>query len=282
MNPTFDEIVFRYYFVWMEPRLNKILASLETLDDHWKKDLSSQRLWRVHSDAVSIRLLKDWMPDSNVQCILKSDLFDEALSEGLYPFLYSKGNNVICIDISMSILRDARARYQHLRAVAADVRCLPIHDRIFDVIISNSTLDHFESQDEIVFSLRELHRVLRPNGLLLITLDNPFNPMVSIRNSLPFNLLRRMWLVPYYVGATFGPSRLRSVLDDIGFEVKEITAVMHCPRFFAITIARILNNREKYGLKKRFLSFLMSFESLSRSPLRLLTGHFLAPRAIKR
>jgi len=262
--------------------LKKQLAYLDTLNENWKKTLSSQRFWRAHSDAVNIRLLADWMPDSNAQSILKTDLFDEAFSEGLYPFLDCNGSTVICIDISRSILTDARARYNDLRVIECDVRRLPFADRTFDVIVSNSTLDHFETHDEIVSSLYELHRVLRTNGLLLLTLDNPVNPIVSIRNSLPFDLLNRLGLVPYYVGATFGPSRTKSILEHIGFGVKDVTAIMHCPRIFAVAITRILNYYRKNDMQRRFLSCLMPFEFLSRLPTRFLTGYFVAVRAIKR
>jgi SAM-dependent methyltransferase len=262
--------------------LKKQSAYLETVNKNLKKTLSSQRFWRAHSDTVNIRLLADWMPDSNAQSILKTDLFDEAFSEGLYPFLDSQSKTVICIDISRSILKDARARYNDLRVIEGDVRRLPFADRTFDVVVSNSTLDHFETHDEIVSSLYELHRVLRTNGLLLLTLDNPVNPIVSIRNSLPFKLVYRLGLVPYYVGATFGPGRTRRILEHIGFEVKDVTAIMHCPRILAVAMTRILNNYGKNDMQRRFLSFLMSFEFLSRLPTRFLTGYFVAVRAIKR
>ena len=84
-----------------------------------------------------------------------------------------------------------------------------------------STLDHFRSHSEIVTSLRELLRVLRPGGQLLLTLDNPANPLVGLRNALPFGLLHRLRIVPYYVGATCGPRGLRRLLPQVGFEVLE-------------------------------------------------------------
>mgnify|MGYP006138370175 CR=1 FL=1 len=41
------------------------------------------------------------------------------------------------------------------------------------------------------------------------------NPVVRLRNALPFGLLRRTGLVPYYVGATCGPRRLRDFLGRL-------------------------------------------------------------------
>ena len=113
----------------------------------------------------------------------------------------------------------ARARYLDLPAVKADVRCLPYADGAFDIVVSNSTLDYFTSGDQIVESLRELNRTLASGGQLLITMDNLANPAVWLRNALPFRWLNAMGLVPYYVGATGGPRRLRGYLQEAGFEV---------------------------------------------------------------
>ncbi len=62
---------------------------------------------------------------------------------------------------------------------------LPFPDGAFDRVFSNSTLDHFDSRDDIREALRELARVLHPEGELLLTLDNLANPVVRLRNALP-------------------------------------------------------------------------------------------------
>jgi ubiquinone/menaquinone biosynthesis C-methylase UbiE len=162
----------------------------------------------------------------------------------------------------------------------ADVRHLPFANNMFDVIVSNSTLDHFKSLDEIVASLHELYRVLQVGGQLLLTLDNLANPIIALRNALPFALLNHLGIVPYYVGATCGPYLMQRTLQQVGFEVLEVSTVMHCPRVFAIAMARLLEHA-KPETQRCFLSFLMAFEYLSSWPTRFLTGHFVAVRAIK-
>ena len=51
----------------------------------------------------------------------------------------------------------------------------------FDVVLSTSTLDHFDRRDEIAVALAELRRVLADGGRLLVTLDNPANPILRLR-----------------------------------------------------------------------------------------------------
>ncbi|MGH7230646.1 MAG: class I SAM-dependent methyltransferase [Nitrospiraceae bacterium] len=239
-----------------------------------------QALWRAHSDAVNVSLMDRWLPRDRVKCILKTDVFDEAVGDGLYPLLASRAESVVSMDVSFSTLHVARSRHAKLRAVGADTCALPFADGTFDAIVSNSTLDHFHSRDNIVTSLRELRRVLKPGGQLLLTLDNLANPVIAVRNRLPCPGLNRLGLVPYYVGAACGPRRLSRWLQEAGLEVVELTSVMHCPRLLAVQIAGWIHSYASASTQKMFLRWLMKWERWSRWPTRFLTGHFIAVRCL--
>lgn len=247
------------------------------------EEFSKERLhlWRNHCDAANIKLLEQWLPKEPVERLVKTDVFDEALSDGLYPLLASRARTVIGMDISVVTLKAAATLHNGLHAVGADARHLPFVDEAFDVIVSNSTLDHFESAEDLVISLHELYRVLKTGGILLITLDNRANPIVALRNVLPFRLTNRLGIVPYYVGATFGPRGLRRALQEIGFKISEVGTIMHCPRLVAVWAARVLERRVGAETQRHFLKLLMSFERLSAWPTRFLTGYFVAVRATK-
>jgi SAM-dependent methyltransferase len=175
---------------------------------------------------------------------------------------------VVAVDASTEAVAAARRRDPELDARVADVRALPFEAGSFDVVVSTSTLDHFSSRDEVGDALRELHRVLASGGLAVVTLDNPWNPLVALRNALPLRPLARIGLVPYYVGPTLGPRGLRAALDAAGFAVEEVSAVMHVPR----VAARALRPP---------LRLLLAGERLSRSPTQFLTGQFVAARVRK-
>ena len=194
------------------------------------------RLWRKHSDEVNARLLLRWLPATGVASLLKTDLFDEALTAGVHGLLRDRARLVVGMDISHAIAQQAAARCPGLRALRADVRALPFADGAFEVVVSLSTLDHFRDPEDLAASLRQLGRIVRPGGLLLLTLDNPTNPLVALRNALPFGLLNRLGLVPYFVGATAGPGRLGELLDAAGFSVLETRTSMHCPRWLAVPL----------------------------------------------
>lgn len=123
--------------------------------------------------------------------------------------------------------------------------------------------------------------MLRPGGHLLLTLDNLANPVIGLHNLLPFRLLQSLHVVPYYVGATYSPRSLQRILPQVGLEVLEVDAVLHCPRVFAVAIAWLLQTCTARETQQRFLRLLTTFERLARWPTRFLTGYFVAVRAMK-
>ena len=70
-----------------------------------------------------------------------------------------------------------------------------------------------------------------------MTMDNPGNPVVWLRNSGLLGWLGRGGLVPYFVGATMGRGRLVRAVREAGLEVEECTAMMHCFRMAAVGIS---------------------------------------------
>lgn len=253
----------------------------EAVAAHWAKQ-RPHGLWRIHSDSVNTMLFSKWLGSTGVSSVLKTDLFDEAFGPGLYSHVAVQSERFVGIDISGEVLRTAQAFHGDLKAAAADVRFLPFADGMFDVVLSNSSLDHFRTQDQIVMSLTEIYRVLKRPGRLLLTLDNPVNPVIALRHALPYRLLHKTGVVPYYVGASLGPWRLRKVLESIGFKVKQVDAVLHCPRVIAVFLAHFVEKKAGPDGKRAFLRGLMSFEHLSRLPTRFLTGYFVAADAWKK
>ncbi|MDR4482315.1 MAG: class I SAM-dependent methyltransferase [Nitrospirales bacterium] len=240
------------------------------------------QLWRQYSDSINQSLLLRWVPEQPVGRLLKTDMFDELVGEGLTPFLQTRAHTVIGMDLSFGNTRLSCQGQPRVCGACADVRDLPFGNESFDVVVSNSTLDHFRTLDEMMVSLRELHRVLRKDGRLILTLDNLANPIIAARNVLPFKLLNRLGILPYYVGTTCGPWRLQKLLREIGFDVREVTAVLHCPRVLAVFAAKILYSCVNGRVQQRFLRWIQVFENMSHWPTRYLTGHFIAVRAEKR
>lgn len=222
---------------------------------------------RSYSDAVNLALLERWVTPP-LGAVLKTDLFDEVVGNGLVPWLVERAERVVGVDVSPSVVRSAARRSPRLEPVVADVRALPFEDRSFDLVVSNSTLDHFATTGAIDEALRELARVLKPGGRLVVTLDNAANPAIWVRNRLPNSLLQRVRLVPYPLGATLRPGELCAAVARAGLAVEDVREIAHVPRL----VVRLLALRSPR---------LVGAERAGAAPTSALTGQFVAVLATR-
>ena len=100
-------------------------------------------------------------------------VLDVACGEG-YGAAMMAGNavRVTGVDISADAIRHASNRYGHLanlEFITAPCDCLPFPDASFDLAISFETIEHIETQPAFI---AELARVLRPDGVLLLSSPN--------------------------------------------------------------------------------------------------------------
>jgi SAM-dependent methyltransferase len=237
-------------------------------------------LWRRCSDAIHAQWLERVAGTLLPGRVLKTDLFDEAFGDGLAPWFESHGHDIVACDLAFATARGAARKPASVAAAVADVRQLPFSKASFDTVFSDSTLDHFDSEADIRDALLELHRVLRPGGTLLLTMDNPVNPMVWLRNLSP-GFWMRLGVVPYAVGATAGAPRLTRLLEQAGFDVAAAEAIMHVPRVLMVPLCRWLARDGATQPGTWMRAWLRRVEGLGRLPTREITGHFVAVVARK-
>lgn len=237
--------------------------------------------WRAHSDVVNRRLIARWLPQGGFRAVLKTDAFDEAFGAGVAADLASRAEQIWAVDLSHTTMLVARRRNPWLRAVVCDVRALPFEDAAFDAVISLSTLDHFDDEGQIDSALREIARTLVPGGRLVVTLDNARNPIVRLRNRLPYGWLRGIGLVPYPVGVTLDADALAAALERADLDVQASAAVMHCPRTLAVLAAGLVDRWGGARSRRAFLRAARAFERLAGWPTRRWTGYFVAALGVK-
>ena len=76
---------------------------------------------------------------------------------------------VVALDLALSGLQAARRRKLAVGLLAADACRLPFPDGGFDTVICSEVLEHLPAAAE---AISEIHRVLRPDGWLLVTTPN--------------------------------------------------------------------------------------------------------------
>jgi ubiquinone/menaquinone biosynthesis C-methylase UbiE len=256
-------------------RAEEVRRYWDSVGDDWQEN-KRDCLWRQCSDAIHVWWLERVISDIVGKRILKTDLFDEAFGGGLTEWFAAQGGDVVACDLALSIATVAKNKKTSVTAAVADVLHLPFFTGSFDHVLSDSTLDHFAAEEEIKKSLHEMFRVLRPGGTLLLTMDNPRNPIVWLRNKKP-DLWRRLKLVPYKIGVTCTTPRLVQLMTTVGFEIISIGTIMHSPRVLMVLICRWLTlHRGQYYPTSHWLHWLQYIERLNNLPINQLTGHFIA------
>jgi SAM-dependent methyltransferase len=94
---------------------------------------------------------------------------------------------------------------------AADMRELPFGDASFDAAVSSFAIDHL-NREGVARSLAELHRVVRPDGQMLLMVINQDG---WVRTAFPF------FMHHGYFGGRPRPERWRAALETAGFDVVE-------------------------------------------------------------
>jgi SAM-dependent methyltransferase len=161
--------------------------------------------------------------------------------------------------------------------VAADARHLPFADGAIDFVLSPSTLDHFADPSDLGRSLRELARVLKPDGRLIVTLDNRqniFDPLLRLAG--------RLGLVPYYLGRSY---RMRELIDELkaaGLKASETAAIIHNPRLVATGTVFIANRLGWRPFTRLVQKTLIAAQRFGETRWRFRTGCFIAAKAVRR
>jgi len=236
-------------------------------------------IWRRFSDVLVTDWIMQHLPQARLTTVLKTDLFEEAVGGGIYPLLESLSDRVFAIDLSAAVCRRAASRYKDLSVLVSDVRQIALAPCSFDLIVSISTLDHFEDESDIQTALGQLFAALKPGGQLLVTLDNPANPVVRLRNALPWWFLKRLGLVPYPTGATLGTEQIRKLLERTGFQVSVAATLLHVPRSPAVLLARLLSHLPGSAAANLFCRSARMFELLGKLPSANVTGYYTAFQA---
>lgn len=101
--------------------------------------------------------------------IIGKDVLDIASGEGYGSYLISyKAHHVYGVDIDYDIIKDASKKYKrnNLEFILGSTSNVPLKDNSVDVVISFETIEH---HDEHELMMLEIKRVLRPQGVLLIS-----------------------------------------------------------------------------------------------------------------
>ena len=90
-------------------------------------------------------------------------------------------HDILVVDLHFpenNVLRDV----DNVHMVVADARFLPFRDEVFDMISLFSVIEHVSNQEAVI---KDVFRLLKANGYLIIHIPNKFFP-IELHSGLPF------------------------------------------------------------------------------------------------
>jgi len=164
-----------------------------------------------------------------------------------------RGFEVVGVEPSVGLLM--QRRHGDATVVAGDALRLPVRDGSVDFVFVIGVLHHLPGREAQAQALREVARVLRPGGVLLVHESNPRNPLFRFYMGYLFPILKSIdegtewWIDP------------RSLANRDGFHLEDVRYFTFLPDF----------------TPRALLGFAVSLERLlERGPTRPFSAHYMA------
>lgn len=106
-------------------------------------------------------------------------VLDNGCGRGLYTrALLGKSDRIEAIDLNQENINCLKRRFANgmIRFQRASSTALPFEDNIFDLVLHTEVLEHIENDESAV---REISRVLKPGGRLILSVPVPPAPIVD-------------------------------------------------------------------------------------------------------
>jgi len=172
----------------------------------------------------------------------KDKILDLGCGNGrLYELFEEMPVDYYGIDISEKLIEIAKSRYPNTKFQVADALNLPFPDNFFNKIFSIAVFHHIPSEKFRLQFLKEAKRVLKPEGLLILTVWNIYQRKTAWKQIVKNVFLSTFALSKLDFGDVFIPWKnqsgktvinryfhhfskreLKALAKKAGFEVKEI------------------------------------------------------------
>lgn len=193
-------------------------------------------------------------------------ILDIACGEGSLTLkIAKKGCTVHGIDISFDAIKRAKYVSKQEKIYSSfevgNAENLPYKNNSFDKIVCSSSLEHFIND---ITSLKEMYRVVKPNGLVVLTVDSFTYPIDKRLKEIHKNRHR---VIKYYSSKTLNESLKKS-----GFNIKKDKYLLSSP----ITSYFIKN----FTIQLKDSKVLFYIVSLIAYPLCIISEKFFSKKNV--
>lgn len=156
-----------------------------------------------------------------VSKVKNGKIFEPGCGSGLTCAKFAKrGNDVTIMDLSYNALKKALSVFELFsvtcKCVLGDLFNIPIKDNQFDLVFNQGVMEHFKVAGlDPSLGIKEMLRVLKKDGTLVILVPAYFSPLYFIHKFLKFfNLVEKYW--PYEDQEFLHKHELYEMMNKVG------------------------------------------------------------------
>jgi ubiquinone/menaquinone biosynthesis C-methylase UbiE len=192
-------------------------------EEHWAKDFPGKAYFDVHLSTIeeherAAATFREYLGAGGMR------ILESGCGTGRWMAYFEKLNNrAVGVDDSWGPLRVAREHDPDMRLVRGNVLHKPFLKDSFDAVFSSYVAEHFPEGPEALF--REIHRVLKPNGLFFVVVpfNNVFRRLVVNPTLRLFYALWRLQGRPLgFTEFRYSKAEMDGFLARSGFEVVRV------------------------------------------------------------
>lgn len=142
--------------------IHQITADYDKISDHF--DLTRKFNWPEIDKLVT----KYVQPEMKI--------LDLGCGNGRLLEILPDDINYIGLDISLANIKIAQKKFPEYQFTTGSILKIPCSDQIFDIVFAIASLHHIPSEKYRLAAMSEILRVLKPNGLLIMSNWNLFQP----------------------------------------------------------------------------------------------------------
>lgn len=287
------------YLTIPQPFLVWVSLGMKRPCGEWSKNLQKdeQEFWeclKKEGDEVELKYARD-LPDDTPDFILRmlAEFEDEVAD---FCFADAKGSvldagcgnanllmrsmlpasaRYIGMDFSKNMLSRAVPRARGIKKahfIQSCINHLPLKDSCFDHVVSSGVITCLPSVNEASQALEEFHRILKPEGTLVVDFFNQLSHFTLVRR----HIFKEAINPPEYIA----PRAFREGLEEAGFEILEMRGFDFKPCQGYLFMSRLRPIIDPGFIQERFSRFLEA-KVVPRVPEISLLGYRIYVKCIK-